>query len=493
MAAAALLLLLGGSLCHADGSLHEAPPSQCRFNLTAASECSSSHCVLPPTTRPQGSSWVEGDFSGAAFSGAHASLLLVSNSSRLPALSVVVSRVVAGVAARVVAAKGALAEDSAGHGQMALNLTVDILSWPIGEYTVAVAPDRASITRGWCGELRRFLRKVAAIQPTAKPAIARLRIDQPMLFLDEFYIAERSRGTARTLVPAIQQRIANDTFCSTKPHPWMKLDRPPKQACASCPVALGLAVNYGKASSPLDDPDSEKYDCVGALNVTARDGSRVWTCWSRRAGPVITGVAQAVRPADRSASESSQLQRSAWPPPPLVRWPIASTHVRHYDATADGPVDLTQISVYFTYGSDSGHAPTVINNVSLPALSGSPIWQRLHGGVKQTLILPVDGVAGRPLLHCGTPPSQLQDPNVTCRDPEYCQCAGPNITDRACSNDNFGGSWLLPPSRQTDNNHSAAAAHRPLTFVYAQARRISAFAPHSVPYDNLAQVRKQYN
>jgi hypothetical protein len=94
-------------------------------------------------------------------------------------------------------------------------------------------------------------------------------------------------------------------------------------------------------------------------------------------------------------------------------------------------------------------------------------------------VLPVDGVAGRPLLHCGTPPSQLKNSNLTCRDPRFCQCAGPNITDPSCANDNFGGSWLLPPE-----------GNRSLTFVYSQARRLSAFAPHAVPYDNLATVRR---
>jgi hypothetical protein len=41
----------------------------------------------------------------------------------------------------------------------------------------------------------------------------------------------------------------------------------------------------------------------------------------------------------------------------------------------DGVVDLTQVSVFYTYGSNSGHSPTVIGNVSFAALSGTPVWQ----------------------------------------------------------------------------------------------------------------------
>lgn len=440
----------------------------CKHNLTAPSECGNTHCVIPPTSRPQGSGWVQGDLSAAAFCGPRASLLLAANSTGLPPLTVLVRRVDAGVTQQDVLARGTLTADGAGGDmQMALNLTVDISSWPVGEYTVAVTPDKDSLQCGWCGQLRRFLRKAdpspAATRP---PVLVRLRIDQPVLFLDDFFVATRVR-TARTLVPAVQERIVNDSFCAASPHPWMKIDRPPKQACTTCPIQFGCKVNYAKAISPLDDPESDAYDCSGALNETARDGSRVWSCAARHAAAL---------------APSAEGPAPSWPPPSVVSWPIASTFVRHY-AAADGPVDMAQVSVFYTYGSDSGHEPTVINKVSFAALSGTPIWQRLHGDTKQTLVLPVDGVAGRPLLHAGTPPSQLKHPNVTCRDPVHCQCAGPNITDIGCSNDNFGGSWLLPPD-------SGLATTRRLTFVYSQARRISAFAPHCTAYDNLAQERR---
>ena len=481
-----MVLLAMGGLGGGEGAAPAPAQPRCRYDLSARgrlSECTSTHCVaLPGIARPQGSSWVEGDLSAAAFSGSRASLVLTANSTGLPPLTVLVRRVHSGAALPDVVAQGTLA------GKAALDLPINISSWPVAQHTIAVAPDEDSLQHGWCGELRRFLRKVEPEQKATSAAVVHLRIGQPMLFLDNFYVASRVH-TARTLVPAIQQRIVNDSFCASKPHPWMQMDRGPTQVCASCGIELGVVVNYGTDVPPLDDPESERYDCSGILNATAKDGSRVWTCWSRRTDIDIAGASTGTAD-DRSRMRATFDQpagRSAWPPPPLVHWPIASTHVRHYEAD-DGPIDLTQVSVYYTYGSNSGHAPDVINNVSFPSLSGTPIWQRVHAGVKQTLVLPVDGIRGRPLLHCGTPPSQLQDPNVTCRDPGYCQCAGPNITDIGCSNDNFGGTWLLPTTSDLLQNGSADA--RPVTFVYAQARRISAFAPQDTAYDNLAGLRR---
>lgn len=447
----------------------------CKHNLTAPSECASTRCDLPPTTRPQGSGWIQGDLAAEAFSGSRASLRLAANASGLPPLSVLLRRVDAGTPRQEVAAVGAFRV--AGIAPLALNLTVNISRWRVGEHTVSLTPDSDSLLRGWCGEMRRFLRKAEAEAAPKPPAAARLRIDQPILFLDDYYVSARQR-TARRLIPVVQERISNDSFCAAKPHPWMKIDRSPTLSCPTCSVEFGMKVNYGSAVDPLADSKSEAYDCSGAPSETQHgDGARKWTCAARPDGMALAGPG-------RSSAPRVNVGGAPWPPPALARWPIASTSVRDL-SPADGPVDLTQISVYYTYGSDSGHAPTVIGNYSFAALSGTPIWQRLSGGVKETLVLPVDGVAGRPLLHAGTPPSQLKNPTVTCRDPKYCQCAGPNITDIGCANDNFGGSWLLPVRHASDQQ-----SLRPLTFVYAQARRISAFAPHSVAYDNLAQERR---
>ena len=64
-----------------------------------------------------------------------------------------------------------------------------------------VAPDADSLQRGWCGELRRFLRKVEPEQATAPAVVVRLRVGQPVLFFDDFYVASRTH-TVRTLLMA---------------------------------------------------------------------------------------------------------------------------------------------------------------------------------------------------------------------------------------------------------------------------------------------------
>ena len=132
------------------------------------------------------------------------------------------------------------------------------------------------------------------------------------------------------------------------------------------------------------------------------------------------------------------------------------------------------------------------------------MWQQTTAaGQKETLLLPVDGVPGRPLVHCDslcaeddvTADGTCRVANrstldVVCRDPENCECDGDNITDVGCANDNFGGSWLVPPDiANYDGRGGGGGAQGPL-FVYVQGRRVSAFAPFAAGYDNLARVRR---
>ena len=133
------------------------------------------------------------------------------------------------------------------------------------------------------------------------------------------------------------------------------------------------------------------------------------------------------------------------------------------------------------------------DNVTLLANAGYPMWQRMVNGVRETLILPVDGVNGRPLLRTETltPATHISYSRrkIWCRHVEDCSCDGGSINDTACANDNFGAlfnitssvadSWLLP-----------AVPGRPLTLVYSQARRVSAFAPRAVAWDNLPSIRR---
>ena len=70
----------------------------------------------------------------------------------------------------------------------------------------------------------------------------------------------------------------------------------------------------------------------------------------------------------------------AWPPPPAPAWDLNDTAVRYYVA-ADGPVDLTALSVHYIPWRD--HAPAVYGNVTLYETCAYPIWQRATAnGVK---------------------------------------------------------------------------------------------------------------
>jgi hypothetical protein len=222
-----------------------------------------------------------------------------------------------------------------------------------------------------------------------------------------------------------------------------------------------------------------------------------------------------VRTGASAEGEATAVDPSAWPPAarqPL--WPLSSTTVRYYNPATDGPVDMEQLTIHFAEGIE--HYP----NLSLRAISGYPIWQRTsfvtrasggnralasHVPTLETIVLPVDGVNGRPLLHCdslcgaegGADCTRVNQSTLeqVCRDPHNCRCYGDNVTDIGCANDNFGGSWLLPPlgaasggggGGSTDSGGGGSGPR----FVWAQGRRISAFAPHAAGFDNLAQIRR---
>jgi hypothetical protein len=317
-----------------------AAASSCRHNLTEPSSCVSSCCSLPSSARAQGSGWVEGDLVADSFAGPHAQLHLATNSSKqLPALTVVVKRFLAGRLLPRVIGRGQLA----GSSFAATEVTLDIRDWRVGEHMIAIFPDKQSQQAGWCGQLNRFVRKTNKATSTGSAAavtVETLRIGQPVLFLDDRFIAER-RGVVRRVIPAIQQRISNDSFCSRR-HPWMKIDRGPSIRCSKCPLSFGMKVNYGNSTGPLTDPASEAYDCSGVLGKTD-DGSRQWTCLERGSSKSEETATAQHRPAHNTETTT------AWPPRSAPSWPLASTAVRHYDSRTDGPVDITQMSVFYTY------------------------------------------------------------------------------------------------------------------------------------------------
>ena len=473
----------------------------------AGSACSWELSDASVSPRAQGSGWVEGDAAAAVFSRSPASLLLTMNVTMPspagpPPLTVLarpaglpanpwVNESWALTAAAAAAGSGPGPSDPGPSGpgpagRATANVTLALDSLADGEYAVVLSPDAASLQRGWCGSLRRFVRVQrrgagAGQAPPPPPPFAAvpMRLGQPLLLLDDRFVEQR-RGTARRLLPAVQERVVDDAF-GRQPRKWMKLDAGPVLGGGGA-LAFGVAVNYGSATPPSADPAAEKYDCVGAPGV---GGAHSWSCVPRVQAPPRTPHPAAVAaapavPPPRPVPADPAARQASWPPPPPPRWPPATgATARHYSAAADGPIDPTQLAVFFTYGTNGSHAPTVIGNVSFVPLSGTPVWVRPERA-SEAIVLPVDGVAGRPLLHCGSPPNQIGPSAATaCRDARFCRCDGPNITDIGCANDNFGGDWLLPSTPE-----------RELTYVYAQGRRISAFAPRAAPYDNLGNDRR---
>lgn len=517
----------------------------CRLDITQP--------VLGPSdyARVQGAGWLEGDFDRVAYpsypAGTVANLTLALNTTaataaRLVPLSVVVSLLATGVP---LAGTTAIAGDGS-----ATSVGASLREVPVGEHRVLVAPDEESEKRGWCGSFVRFLRvhdldpdgQVPVMRAPRAPRALQLRPRQPIVFYDDYFVETRL-SLLRRVVPPVQTRIANSTWLAGRGHPWQKVSRGMAFNATSGELGFGLAMNFGNVTPPVLDPAAEHFDCALSAMPAAGSSAGAWSCRavsaahptpkgnSKGAAPAPapdgTGEVGGLRQPDRGdrplqarlalaaagaakfspdsrrmATRAATLMPPRWPPharQPV--WPLSSTVVRRY-AHSDGAVNLSALSVYYTHGPE--HYVTGSHDIRLRGDSGYPIWQRAAASswseiseTKETLLLPVDGVDGRPLLHCdslcadaseGCPVANLTTRTQVCRDPDNCHCYGPNVTDIGCANDNFGGSWLLP---QSDSGHNGAASNGSnASFVYVQGRRISAFAPHAAGYDNLAQIRR---
>ena len=354
---AVLLLLLffsGRMICDVDAERGAAgrPPRRCTHDITQADRCMNSACVAPVSAAPQGSGWLQGDFLTVAYRGSRATLSLALNTTAgTPPLTVDVAS----------AARGLRPTSAELNGTQPVRLALDIAAMSEGQHAVRITPDSASRDRGWCGELVRFLRKAApASRPSPPSAAIPLRLGQPVLFFDEFFVASR-QNLSRRLVPAIQSRISNDSFC-VKPHPWMKVDRGLTLTAAGR-LDFGMRVDYASATSPLANPASEGYDCSGQFDTAGRPPT--WSCARRPSehdglADVRTGKAIG---SDLDSSSNAQVPANAWPPPAFPNWPLPSTAVRHY-VGSDGPVDLKAMSIFYTYGEDGGRNATRIGSVT---------------------------------------------------------------------------------------------------------------------------------
>jgi hypothetical protein len=435
-----------------------------------------------------GAGWLQGDWTSVAFASGTASMSLSFNQTGMPALAVSIQQTNGNILLKSAPIQP--------HGLTVLNFSLD--SVKEGEYPVKIIPDRVSLERGWCGYMPRVLRKQLAPAVPTPPPILPLRVGQPVAMFDDYFISSRS-GTLRRLNPPMQRRVSNESWVSSMPpYMWQQPSRGLELSTdgrLSFNMAINFAAGPGTASNePKADLGALQYQCTLELGSEKAP----WHCVNSSKQPQTDNTvvnSQATAPA-----------AAAWPPAEASHWPLKDTNVRYY-TPADGPVDVAAMSVHYT---GYGKSPTVYPRLSLLQMSTFPIWQRSIGGQKETLVLPVDGVNGRPLTRSVTLSAQSPHRSTNtktnakiCRDINNCRCDGDNvstitilslfsvrfvliecfytqITDIHCANDNFGGQWLLPPDGATRN----------LSFVYSQGRIISAVAPQAAGYDNLAEVRR---
>eukprot|EP01052_Picozoa_sp_SAG31_P001948 SAG31_NODE_65_length_28565_cov_8.402914_29_plen_1206_part_00 len=466
----------------------------------------------------QGQGWLEGDFDSTAFvnvPGATLSLRL-NGSAGLPALGVDITW--RGQAAPPGAQAAHVAAESLSGGGAVATVDINITGWPDGEFAALIAPDAASVGRGWCGGLVRFLRKgtepvAPGLQCRGDAACPPLRLPpgQPMLLMDDLWVWSRV-GAARRLVPAEQMRVSNDSFATRSPvtgkaFPWMDDDQTNalRVGIGGKSLDMGIKINWSAKGDPHHDPNASVYGCTGELdwNASSRTGSErvTWSCRERSSAPSElytceinpgSGLKSCVETVSGTMTKASCLRTchvgdveaeppTAWPPPYMSDWAIQDATVRWYDPAADGPVDINALSVYYTYGVHYKF-PEVIGNVTFPALSGTPVWRLIVNGSKLALALPVEGKR-QPLIYAESNPDQVNGSRDHCNSFLMGRPNGPNTSDFRCVNDNFGGAWSSPPQ-------TIAGVNIPASYTYVQARRVPAFAPKVAPYDNLNTVRR---
>lgn len=432
-----------------------APSSQigaaqtCAFNLTQPAFQLGSEWPGGASwyTVPQGSGWIQGDWVEPAFVDTSTATLTVALNPSAPNDATVGLAVLIEKAGRLFLTT----HINVSRGGSPVSADIDVSGLPDGEFTTLIRPDATSVARGWCGGLVRYLRKSTTARSERDVASAPvLPVDAPLLFVDDYWIANRSEGVRRVLHQATQLRVSNDSFATLRPHPWIAADRG-LELQGSDILQLGVRVNYGSAVSPLHDPNSLPFDCTANIS---RDDS-AWSCVARSS------------PDARVPTTARGSMRVM--PTGAVRW---------YDSAVDGPVNVSQVGIFFTYGTNHSHYPTTIGNVSFPALSATPVWDRtLSDGSKETLALPVNG-ARVPLTYCDS--RTLQPPygvgSDSCASLVAGRPGGPLTSDPRCANDNFGG--------------SSFSFGPPQVFRWVQGRRIPAFSPRVAPFDNLATIRR---
>jgi hypothetical protein len=398
-----------------------------------------------------GSGLVEGDFDQVSFSGGNASLSFRVTQPGLPPLELLV------MVGPVSAATGspAVVTPPIGHTKPT-TVYIPINSWDDVDWPAVVSADAGSLRRGWCTTtITRTLRKQQLPEQLPDLPALELRLNQPVVFFTDDFLASR-HGVNRRLIPVTQQRVGNSSFLNHKPHHYMRHDRP--LSVFNSTLSFGMKVDYNSNTPPELNPESEAYDCQAPL--PAGDSLPVWSCVARlpMAPPTkgFSSLASAGTPTPMARREREDKRDPVeWPPHFTDVWPLSSTFVRFYRQD-DGKVELRETQVLYTsvrhhvcsMAAWSANMSCQFGNISLLANAGYPIWQRLVNGRRETLILPVDGVPGRPLLRTETldastvPHIPYGRRKILCRHVEECTCDGSNVTDPSCANDNFGGYHL---------------------------------------------------
>lgn len=310
------------------------------FRLPGSTPLSSESLVA------QGAGWLEGGFGSLAFvNSGTATLRLRLNSTGLPNLAVRVR--VLGLPDHV--APQQFGMRLSGSGKQPQQLTIDIATWPDGEYTAIIEPDVNSASKGWCGGIVRWLRKQThpdAPIPSHHVALP-ASLDIPVLLVDDFWVWSRN-GSQRRLIPAQLLKVSNESFparfaAGTTERlgagGWMAPIENPR-GTGIVPITLStdnssfsfeVAVNH-RIQSPASDPNASRYTCIASIEHSSTGSDVAWSCVEHSDN--TSGRHQ-------SALITQKPQRVTLPPFYRMK------RVRWYNATTDGPVAIHEMRVWF--------------------------------------------------------------------------------------------------------------------------------------------------
>lgn len=254
---------------------------------------------------------------------------------------------------------------------------VDIADWPDGDYITTIRQLRADGKNA--GELKRKLIKqtIAKPQPPAGPIPVK---GIAVIPVDHWYFAE-VHGLKRQVHPADQFPIIEKPLT------------PDRVRVDGLSLKLNQAGNFEVEVEDMDrwsqNPQRHILSSKDAIHWSVEPPKKK-TAEARTDGAegtteVATGArflfaaALNTAPKPTEASTSATPNRKVLPPDDnQAKWkyqeknaPIAAKPHRYYDASKDGPVDLTKVVV-----RHSRHYPPVWGDIEIPAYTVWPVWQK---------------------------------------------------------------------------------------------------------------------